>query len=210
MHKKQWLDCTLYWACTVSVCLILSGCSVYMEETRPEPTRLDQFQPGESRDDVLEKLGQPITTADHDGASCDLYQLYLSGYGQGSKAPIALVETAADVFTLGLAEIVSTPTEEMTKNQKSPVWFCYKNGSLSSVANGHLEQETVSKGTSAGTASGASVSTQSSTPGSVAKVSATIPPATASAGGQTSANPAQPALAPASQPKVAGSESDTE
>jgi hypothetical protein len=207
MHKKQWLDVIPF---TVSVCLILSGCSVYMEETRPEPTRLDQFQPGESRDDVLEKLGQPITTADHDGASCDLYQLYLSGYGQGGKAPIALAETAADVFTLGLAEIVSTPTEEMTKNQKSPVWFCYKNGALASITKGHLEQETITKGTSAGSASGAPVSAQSSTAGSMAKVSATIPPATASAVSQTTATPAQPSSMPPSQLKAAGSESETE
>jgi hypothetical protein len=202
MQKSEWLNRVLYRALTASACLVLSGCSVYMEETRPEPTRLDQFQPGENRDDVLEKLGPPVTTSDRDGASCDLYQLYVGGYGQAGKAPIALVETAADVFTLGLAEIVSTPTEEMTKNQKSPIWFCYKNGTLSSIVKGHLEQETIAKGSGAG----APVSAQSSTPGSVAKVSA----ATATTGSQSTANPAQTVSMPTSQPKPAESESETE
>jgi hypothetical protein len=121
-----------------------SACSVYMEENRPEPTRLDQFQPGENRNEVLEKLGAPVTSAEYNAMNCDLYQLYLSGYGQGGKVPIALVETAADVFTLGLAEIVSTPTEEATRNKKSPVWFCYQKGALSKVIPGHLPVETAS------------------------------------------------------------------
>jgi hypothetical protein len=46
-----------------------AGCSVVMEATRPAPVRLAQFQPGESRDSVVEKLGQPVTTTtDADGA----------------------------------------------------------------------------------------------------------------------------------------------
>jgi len=104
-----------------------AGCSVYMEATRPTPVELDEYQIGQSRDSVLERLGAPESMAkESDGASCDFYRLYTKGYGAGGKIPIAIVEGAADVFTLGLAEVVLTPAEGVTKNDKHPVAICYK------------------------------------------------------------------------------------
>jgi hypothetical protein len=120
----------------------IAGCSVVMEATRPAPVRLAQFDPGESRDDVVTKLGEPIsTTTDADGASCDLYSLPLSGYGNWAKAGIAFGEFLADVGTVGIAEVVSTPTEAATRNKKTPVWFCYRNGLLARVTPKRLEAE---------------------------------------------------------------------
>ena len=113
-----------------------------MEATRPAPVRLAQFDPGESRDDVIAKLGEPVsTTTDADGASCDLYSLPLSGYGNWAKAGIAFGEFLADVGTIGIAEVVSTPTEAATRNKKTPVWFCYRNGLLARVTPKRLEAE---------------------------------------------------------------------
>jgi hypothetical protein len=107
------------------------GCSVYMEATRPTPVDLTQFQAGQSRDAVVESIGTPIgTTNESDGDSCDSYQLYTHGYGAGGKAGLAVLEGAADVFTLGIAEAVTTPVEGATKNEKRPVLFCYKDGKL--------------------------------------------------------------------------------
>ncbi len=84
-----------------------------------------------SRDAVLEKLGAPDSTAvESDGTSCDFYKLYTRGYGAGGKIPIAVAEGAADFFTLGLAEIILTPTEGVTKNEKHPVTFCYSGQKL--------------------------------------------------------------------------------
>lgn len=118
----------------IAVALVLAseiflaeGCSVYMEATRPTPVDLSQFDVGQTRDSVLESLGSPQSTVtESDGASCDIYDLYTKGYGAGGKIPIAVAEGAADFFTLGLAEIVLTPTEGVTKNEKHPVTFCYK------------------------------------------------------------------------------------
>jgi outer membrane protein assembly factor BamE (lipoprotein component of BamABCDE complex) len=111
-----------------------SACSVYMEATRPTPTDLNAFQVGMTRDQVVEKLGAPDTTAvAFDGLSCDFYKLYTRGYGAGGKVPIAIAEGAADFFTIGLAEIVLTPTEGVTKNQKHPVQFCYQGQQLARV-----------------------------------------------------------------------------
>jgi hypothetical protein len=98
-----------------------------MEATRPSPVDLDQFQPGQTRDSVLEKLGSPTNSvAESTGESCDLYKLYTRGYGAAGKIPIAVAEGAADFFTLGLAEAVMTPAEGVTKNELRPVAFCYR------------------------------------------------------------------------------------
>jgi hypothetical protein len=114
--------------------IVLSGCSVYMEATRPSPIDLAKFNPGDSRGSVTDQLGAPVTTSvGAGGMSCDLYLLYITGYGYGGKVPIAVAEAAADVFTIGLAEIVLSPTESVTRNEKKQVWFCYQNDALVSV-----------------------------------------------------------------------------
>ena len=126
----------------VAIAALIAGCSVVMEATRPAPVRLAQFDPGESRDDVVAKLGEPVsTTTDADGASCDLYSLPLAGYGNWAKAGIAFGEFLADVGTIGIAEVVSTPTEAGTRNKKTPVWFCYRKGLLARVTPKRLEGE---------------------------------------------------------------------
>ena len=113
-----------------------------MEATRPAPVRLAEFDPGENRDDVVAKLGEPVSsTIDADGASCDLYSLPLAGYGNWAKAGIAFGEFLADVGTIGIAEVVSTPTEAATRNKLTPVWFCYRKGLLARVTPKRLEGE---------------------------------------------------------------------
>jgi hypothetical protein len=116
---------------------LLSGCSVYMEATRPTPVDLSKLEPGESRDTVVAQLGIPKgTTPEADGTSCDSYELYTHGYGAGGKIPVAFLEGAADAFTLGLAEVVTTPIEGATKNQLHPVTICYSGGKLVRITDG--------------------------------------------------------------------------
>jgi hypothetical protein len=120
-----------------------SGCSIYMEATRPTPVDLEKFHPGDSRASVTQELGSPLTTSKGTGGtSCDLYLLYTKGYGVAGKAPIAVGELAADFFTLGLAEIVLSPTEAATRNEKRTVWFCYQNDALLSVTVKNAGAET--------------------------------------------------------------------
>ncbi len=118
----------------VLVLCFVSGCSVFMEATRPTPVDLGKYHPGDSRSSVTQDLGPPVSTSKGaDGTSCDLYLLYTKGYGVAGKVPIAVGELAADVFTVGLAEIVLSPTEAVTRNEKRTVWFCYQNDALVSV-----------------------------------------------------------------------------
>ena len=125
------------------VLCFVSGCSVFMEATRPTPVDLGKFHPGDSRSSVTQELGSPVTTSKGaGGTSCDLYLLYTKGYGIAAKAPIAVGELAADVFTIGLAEIVLSPTEAATRNEKRTVWFCYQNDALLSVTVKNAGAET--------------------------------------------------------------------
>src|SRR6266404_3586750 len=134
----HWMVCGFL----VTIAGLIAGCSVVMEATRPAPVRLGEFDTGESRDDVVAKLREPVsTTTDADGASCDLYSLPLAGYGNWAKAGIAFGEFLADVGTIGIAEVVSTPTEAATRNKMTPVWFCYRKGLLARVTPKRLEGE---------------------------------------------------------------------
>jgi hypothetical protein len=130
------------------VLCFVSGCSVYMEATRPTPVDLAKFNPGDSRSSVTQELGAPVSTSKGvGGTSCDLYLLYTKGYGVAGKAPIAVGELAADVFTIGLAEIILSPTEAVTRNEKRTVWFCYQNDALSSVTVKSAAAETSTSAT---------------------------------------------------------------
>jgi hypothetical protein len=105
-----------------------------MEATRPTPVDLGQFSLGTPRDQVLERIGAPQSSfTENVATSCDLYALYTHGVGRGGKASLAFLEGTADVFTLGLAEVVSTPVEAATRNELHPVSFCYKDSKLVAI-----------------------------------------------------------------------------
>jgi hypothetical protein len=151
------------------VLFLVSGCSVYMEATRPTPVDLAKFQPGESRSAVTQQLGAPVTTSNGaGGTSCDLYLLYTKGYGIAGKAPIAVGELAADVFTVGLAEIILSPTEAVTRNEKRTVWFCYQNDALVSVTVKSAEAATSTSATPTPSPVSTPVASASSTPTNLA------------------------------------------
>jgi hypothetical protein len=121
------------YAGAVALSCALSGCSVYMEANRPDPVDLAQFKPGEKRIEVVKVIGSPPATVPDSGQSCDIYKLYTHGPGGGGKAAAAFGEGVTDVFTLGLAEVVWTPVEAVTKNSLYTVTFCYQNEVLVSV-----------------------------------------------------------------------------
>ncbi len=96
-----------------------------MEATRPDPVDLSQFAVGESRVQVVEQLGAPTASVKDQANTCDVYKLYTHGLGAVSKGVIAAGEAAADIVTIGLAEVIFTPTEAATRNSKHTVLMCY-------------------------------------------------------------------------------------
>jgi hypothetical protein len=105
--------------------LWIAGCSPVMEAMRPDPVDLSQFVVGENRINVLAQIGAPLATTKKGKNSCDIYKLYTHGPGSVGKGAIAAGEAVADLFTLGLTEVVTTPVEAATKNSKHTVVFCY-------------------------------------------------------------------------------------
>ena len=105
--------------------LALAVCAPVMEANRPDPVDLTKFAVGESRMKIVSEIGSPVSTVQDRGNSCDVYKLYTDGPSGAGKGFIAAGEVVADVFTLGLTEIVFTPVEAGTKSDKHSVVFCY-------------------------------------------------------------------------------------
>jgi hypothetical protein len=107
------------------VLALLPACSVVLEATQPDPVDMSQFSVGEDHTRIAAKLGAPAATMRQGQDSCDVYKLYTRGPGAAGKATIAASEAVADVFTLGLAEVVTTPAEAATRNSLHTVTMCY-------------------------------------------------------------------------------------
>jgi hypothetical protein len=92
-------------------CMTSSGCSVVMAARQPDKKNMKCLDIGAPRDNVLAELGKPIATeADAQKNKVDIFQ-FKQGFNTSTKTARALVHGVADVFTLGLWEVVGTPAE---------------------------------------------------------------------------------------------------
>ena len=93
--------------CIVS---LLSGCSVFMAANQPGKKNVNLFKVGTPRSMLLAEFGLPIASGERDGKKYDIFR-FVQGYSAGVKAGRAVFHGVADVFTLGLWEVIGTPTE---------------------------------------------------------------------------------------------------
>jgi hypothetical protein len=91
---------------------ILSGCSVYMAAHQPSEKNVDLFKIGTPKSFLVAEFGKPVSTETRGGKKYDIYR-FTQGYSGGAKAGRAFAEGVADVFTLGIAEIITTPVESI-------------------------------------------------------------------------------------------------
>ena len=91
---------------------MLNACSVYMAAHQPTQKNEALFKVGTSRDALIAEFGVPVTSGVKDGKKYEIYR-FTQGYSQGNKAARAVVEGTADVFTLGLTEVITTPIESI-------------------------------------------------------------------------------------------------
>ena len=104
--------------CVVTVVMVTgSGCSVYMAAKQPNEKNLEVFSVGTPRSLVLAEIGQPQASEMKNGTRVDVFS-FVQGYSKGAKAGRAFFHGAADVFTLGLWEVVGTPTEAIFTGEK--------------------------------------------------------------------------------------------
>ncbi len=88
----------------------LAGCSAYMAANQPGPKDLSLLNKGSPRAKLIAEFGAPIHTETKDGTRRDIFK-FKHGYHGGIKAARAVLHGTATVATLGLWEIVGTPTE---------------------------------------------------------------------------------------------------
>ena len=89
---------------------LLTGCSVFMAAKQPPKKDLTVLNVGTPRNMLIAEFGSPVHTEVKEGLRMDVYN-FVQGYSKGAKAGRAVFHGAADVLTLGLWEVVGTPTE---------------------------------------------------------------------------------------------------
>jgi len=97
--------------------IISTGCSVYMAANQPEKKNTGILAKGTPRSLVIAELGPPVTTEKEEGKRTDIFTFH-KGSDKGWKIGRAVFHGAADVVTLGLWELVGTPTEVLAKGDR--------------------------------------------------------------------------------------------
>lgn len=86
------------------------ACSVYKAATQPPPADLAGIGVGTTRGQLISRLGAPkFSDTDSEGQTQDTFE-FDSGFHSGSKVRV-IPYLAADIITLGLAEIILWPLE---------------------------------------------------------------------------------------------------
>lgn len=90
--------------------MAISGCSVFMAAKQPEKKDIDLLQEGVTRTQLISEFGAPVISEYKNGKRFEIFK-FVQGYSTGVKAGRAFLHDAANVATLGLWELVGTPTE---------------------------------------------------------------------------------------------------
>lgn len=99
------------------VMFIISGCSVFMAANQPDEKDVSLFRAGTPRNLLLAEFGMPAASETRDGKLYDVFQ-FVQGYSTGVKAGRAVFHGVADVLTIGVWEVVGTPTEAVFDGDK--------------------------------------------------------------------------------------------
>lgn len=94
----------------VGLALTLSGCSVAMAAHQPSKKDIQMFAHGVPRSLIVAEVGAPITTETRAGKRVEVFA-FTQGYSKAARVGRTIGHGAGDVLTLGLWEIVGTPTE---------------------------------------------------------------------------------------------------
>jgi len=97
--------------------LLLGGCSVFMAAEQPEKRDLSVLTAGTKRSDIIDELGQPLTSRLVGLKRVDLFT-FIQGYSKEAKVGRAFAHGTLDVATGGIWEIAGTPAEAMFSGKK--------------------------------------------------------------------------------------------
>jgi len=99
------------------VLFLSSGCSVFMAANQPDKKNVDLFNVGTQRSMLIAEYGAPTESENRDGKDYDTFK-FVQGYSTGAKVGRAVFHGVADVFTIGLWEVVGTPAEAIFDGQQ--------------------------------------------------------------------------------------------
>lgn len=101
------LCCLLF---LIVILLMQQGCSVFMAARQPNRKDTSLFKEGTPRSLLVAEFGAPATSEERNGKKYEIFK-FTQGYSGPTKVGRALFHGTADVFSLGLWEVVGTPTE---------------------------------------------------------------------------------------------------
>jgi len=123
--KKKLLSTFLVLTMVTMSSLTITGCSVHSAMNQPSKKDVSVFNRGTPRFEVIGEVGEPVDTQKNDdGTITDTYS-FIQGYSKGAKAGRALGHGLMDVATLGLWEIIGSPTEAIASGDKVVVRVKY-------------------------------------------------------------------------------------
>lgn len=91
--------------------VLLSGCSIGMASRQPPAKDLTKLNPGTPRAQVLAEFGAPQGSEVAANRVRIDHFVFVQGYSQAARTSRARLHGAADTVTLGLWELIGTPTE---------------------------------------------------------------------------------------------------
>ena len=121
---KKVISSAQLWIGLAIFALLFTGCSVMMATKQPDKKDLRVLEPGNSRSLVLSELGEPISTEIKNGKRVDVFK-FTQGYSKAAKTGRALFHGTADLMTLGIWEIVGSPTEAALDGKKMAYEIIY-------------------------------------------------------------------------------------
>lgn len=110
---------------TLLIVTSLTGCSVFMAANQPGYKNVEIIKQGTYRTQMINEFGAPVKTSKNpDGTVCDIYS-FTQGYSGGAKTARAITHGIADLFTLGLWEVIGTPSELVFTGSNVSYQTCY-------------------------------------------------------------------------------------
>ncbi|MHA3097845.1 hypothetical protein [Acinetobacter brisouii] len=91
---------------------LFTGCAVVMAAKQPDKKDVSLLAYGMPRSRILAEFGPPLSSELKDGKRIDVYA-FKQGYSKGAKVSRTIFHGAADIATLGLWEVIATPTESV-------------------------------------------------------------------------------------------------
>jgi hypothetical protein len=110
-----------------------------MAAHQPGQKDMTVLKPGIHQSVIRTELGTPVWTGKENGQDVEIYR-FIQGYSQGVKTGRAVFHGVADVFTLGLWEVVGTPVEMIENGDKVTVKVFYDENSYVTNAEIHAEK----------------------------------------------------------------------